>query len=55
MVILAGDASKMAQGGAAEPARPAGGRSCDANQVETIQSVLRHFLGEMTLPGLGKS
>jgi hypothetical protein len=60
------DASKMAekrpQGspGACAIANAAHGGLCSAklvsdNKIETIQSVLRHFLREIEGPGLGKS
>jgi hypothetical protein len=69
MVIIAPDASEMAQTAArAIPAageaaiRPEAAQPAKAdlhtppdNKVETIQSVLRHFLGETDGSGLGKS
>jgi hypothetical protein len=55
MGIIAGDASKMAQRGARRRPAIAAPGAADANKVETIQSVLRHLLGEMTACRLGKS
>jgi hypothetical protein len=55
MVILAPDASKMPQGDASAGLRPAPAKAAGANKIETIQSVLRHFLGEKSSRGLGKS
>jgi hypothetical protein len=69
MVIIAPDASEMAQTAArpipavgeaairpeaVQPAK-AGLHTPPANKIETIQSVLRHFLGENDGSGLGKS
>jgi hypothetical protein len=69
MVIIARDASKMAQtGGRAAQRREwldpyfacrrpgkRGLKRLFTNKIETIQSVLRHFLEEITGTGLGKS
>jgi hypothetical protein len=69
MVIIAPDASEMAESAARESrrvqaAKADGGAICLRkgplkaafdNKIETIQSVLRHFLREIGGAGLGKS
>jgi hypothetical protein len=69
MVIIAPDASEMARTMAARTRRPRDAVLCHGrrlsaesvlkaaldNKIETIQSVLRHFLEEIGGAGLGKS